>query len=571
MTVTLFASLFDKSPRYYDAHVILETFKKKSKSTPLVEQIRSTPGKEARDELKKNLPVVLFGGEFSARLDSALKKYSRLVILDFDDCNVRTKREELILLPYIYSVWLSPSGDGLKALVKVATDNHRGHFIALKKEIEGVDGSGVNESRACFVSYDPNLYLNESSEIYTKVVEQANTDEQKIEFLKKWLANKGEAFVQGSRNNFLTKLCGAFNRFGIDKEYAKKVVERDYVAGSDFALREAHAVVESVYKRYADVHGTSKFDNTFSKDEVEDILSTELPADDIVVAASIKADMMKAYDEGIKGGDTTYFPGLDNHFRWMRGETTTLTGIPNGGKSFVLQQLLLFKAVFEKQKFILFSPEQYPPVFFYQELIRALIGKPIEETAPGRMTRQEYERGFDFVSSFFFYLYPKSGNPSPEWTMARAAEGIIKHGADGVIVDPVNSQEHNKKDSGGRDDIYIANMLVKEKNFAIQQNIYFVNVAHPRNIGKNEEGFYKEPSADEVSGGGSWWSKSDNILTFHRPSMPLDFMDTTCTLRSTKIKKQSQNGKPGMTTFLYDRNTGRYYEDGYNPLNDFVL
>ena len=439
----------------------------------------------------------------------------------------------------------------------------------MSKEIKGVDPSGKNISRACFISHDPELYINHNSKVYTKIVEQAFTDEQKLEKLKKWLENKGEAFVSGSRNNFLAKLAGSLNRFGISKKFAEEVVVRDY-CGSDFAEREALAVVNSMYKKVEE-HSTASFDDAFSQEEVKDILNGELPSADIITAIDVRVDLLKVYDEGVKPGDTTYFPTLDNHFRWMRGEVTTLTGLPNGGKSGILQQLLLFKAVFENQKFQLLSPEAYPPTYFYQELIRSLIGKPIEEGAENRMTRKEYELALEFINEHFFYTYPKGGSASPEWTLARFAEGIVKHNIDGIVVDPVNSQEHDKRKAGGRDDVYIADMLVKNKHFAIQHNVYSIIVAHPKSIGKTEEGLYKEPAADDIAGGSAWWSKSDNILVYHRPSLPLNPFDTTSTLRSTKIKKQSLNGKLGSTTLQYDLRTGRYYEGGYNPLLDFSL
>ena len=65
-----------------------------------------------------------------------------------------------------YSCWVS-SGDGLKALVKISNpERHRDHFRALRTyfnkqyDLE-VDESGINESRACFESYDPDLVADE--------------------------------------------------------------------------------------------------------------------------------------------------------------------------------------------------------------------------------------------------------------------------------------------------------------------------------------------------------------------------------------------------------------------------
>lgn len=572
MHATIFKNLFEQNqkPHYSSVAKILETIKTGPKQLDLINQIRNSKDKEERDAVKRQLTVILFGGKFSERRADALLEYSRLIVLDFDKCNVRTKRQELTLLPWIYALWLSPGGDGLKALVRVSSDNHGGHFKALEKELPGLDVSGKDVSRACFMSYDPTLYLNESSALYTKIVESVYSDEQKLEKLKLWLKNKGEAFVEGNRNNFLAKLAGACNRFGLTQDFVTKIFEKDYATGTDFSVSEARQVVKSIYTNYSDVHATASFNESFGEERVADILSAQITTRDIITANDVKADLIKDFEEGTKGGTTTYFPGLDAHFRWMRGELTVLTGVASAGKSAVLQQLLLFKSVFEKQKFGLLSLEQYPPIFFYREMIRSLIGKPIEKAHPNRMSMAEYKRGLEWVNEHFFFVYPEKDAASPDWTLARFAEAQIKHGLQGVVIDPHNSQSHEKMGSQARD-LYLGEMLRKYQRHSVQNNLYFIDVAHPRSIGKNDDGTYKEPTADEISGGAVWWQCADNILIFHRPSLPLNYLDTTCTLRSSKIKKQQLNGIPGMTTLQFDLSTGRYYEDGYNPLNDFVL
>ena len=55
---------------------------------------------------------------------------------------------------------------GLKALVKIAdTKKYREHFTALQEELN-CDKSGINESRVCYESYDPDigLYIMEQAQ-----------------------------------------------------------------------------------------------------------------------------------------------------------------------------------------------------------------------------------------------------------------------------------------------------------------------------------------------------------------------------------------------------------------------
>lgn len=566
--ITVFKNLYEKSPKFYHVEQVLELIKSGSSQKDLVEKIRITIDKNDRDELKKKLPVILFSGTFTSRRIAGLKEYSKLICLDFDNVvDIPTLSDELKRHPSAYSVFLSPSGTGVKALFPVSTDDHNGHIKALFKEFPLADKSTKDVCRATFASYDPELWVNKDAVPYDKILKEAYTDEQKYENLKKWLENRGEQFVNGNRNNFLAKLAGAMNRFGLSIEFTKEVFTRDYVKdGSDFSAREALNVVDSIYTNYRDFYNTQSFDNALSETQADEILNASVETRDIITLGDVREDLLKDYDEGLIGGDTTYYPELDNHFRWMKGEVNVLTGHSGHGKSTLLNQLLLIRAVKAGEKFGFLSMEQYPPVYFYKELIRSYIGKPLEREHSRRMTREEYERGMDFVREHFYYVYPEKDEPTPDYTYARFAELIIKHGVDGVVTDPYNSQSHDYGASGGRDDRYIASMLNKAQRFALTNNVYNVIVAHPKNIGKNDDGTYKEPGADSVSGGVSWWQRTDNMLVFHRPSLPLDYQDPTCSLTSVKIKKQPLNGRPGKVLFNYDYNKGRYYLNNYNPL-----
>jgi hypothetical protein len=577
MNVTYFAKLTDpKTLKHLPLKVILDGIKSPRHDSPvkeIVEKIRTTPDKELRDELKKTLPVVCFSGLFNERRASALREYSRLIALDFDGLECPDDfKEELIKNPYIYSAWFSPSGNGVKALVRVASDNHLGHALALLKTFPEADHNAVKDvNRAAFMSIDDALYFNPDSQIYHDVIIPRHTDEDKYTALKKWLENKGSAFVNGQRNTFITKLSAAANRFGVDKEFLKNRIEEEFLKGSDFSKREMELTVTGIYERYVDQYNTVLADEVWTDKKVNDVLAVDFKVNDIIRAKDVENDLVDDFVNGSKMGDTTYFPVLDNHFRWLNGEVTTLTGISNSGKSSMLNQLLIFRAAFEGKKSALVSMEQYPPTFFYKEIIRTIIGKPLEKNDPHRMSMAEYKRGLDWVHEHFFFLYPEKDDPTVEWVLARFSETLIKHGIDQVVVDPLNSLSHDYKGASGRDDRYIATMLNKYQRFALQSSLPFVLVAHPRGIGKKEDGTYKEPSADEISGGVSFWQRSDNILCFHRPNLPLDFTDPACTLRSLKIKKQSICGVPGYTSLMYDRKTGRYYENGFNPLTKFML
>jgi hypothetical protein len=571
--ITVFKNLFDKKPFYTKENSVFNAIKEGGKHKDIIKQIRNAKDKEERDELKKQLGVVLWSGKFSERRSNALVEYSHLICLDFDKINPKLTKDFLKTKPFVYACFESPGGDGVKAIIKVSSLKHDGHFKALAKEFPNIDQSGKDVSRACFISHDPDLYINPGSDIYTKIIENVYTIDQRYEKLKLWLSNKGEQFVSGNRNTFLAKLSGACNRFGIPADYTLDALKRDFVDGtSDFSVREAEAVVRNIYTNYAHQFDIASFEDAIDEQKfVDDVFSVEIQTHDIIMVEDVIIDLMNDYDNGTPKGATTHFPQFDDHFRFMKGEITTMTGLPNMGKSTALTQMLLARAAFDNEKFVFLSMEQYPPVFFYKELARSVLGKPIEKYYPDRMTREEYQLALEWIDQHFFFVYPEKADPTPEWTLGRFYEAIVKYGVDGCVVDPYNSQTHDYGGSKGRDDRYIADMLNKSQRFALTNNVYYFTVAHPRNIGKNEKGFYKEPTADEISGGGAWYQRNDNILIYHRPSMPIDYRDPLCTMRSAKIKKQMSNGKPGVVEWMYDDKIGRFFENGYNPLTKFKL
>ena len=82
--------------------------------------IRIESDKSKRNELKSQLPYVTFCGTFTSRSNANLRNHSGLACLDFDDVqNLEELRRELNKDLYTFSSFVSPSGDGLKVLVKV--------------------------------------------------------------------------------------------------------------------------------------------------------------------------------------------------------------------------------------------------------------------------------------------------------------------------------------------------------------------------------------------------------------------------------------------------------------------
>ena len=167
--ITIFKNIFEKEDaRYISVSSALNRIKE-GRSKKAVLGIRSAETKADRNNLKKQLPCVCFSGKFSRREDSKIISHSGFVVLDWDDVkNVKEKKQEIANDVYTYSVWVSPSGNGLKALVRIPAEpiNHRAYYLGLLQKYPALDVSNKNESRVCYESYDDNIFINENSLVW---------------------------------------------------------------------------------------------------------------------------------------------------------------------------------------------------------------------------------------------------------------------------------------------------------------------------------------------------------------------------------------------------------------------
>ena len=288
---------------------------------------------------------------------------------------------------------------------------------------------------------------------------------------------------------------------------------------------------------------------------------------DVIYLDDIKPGLEKAFKEGFKMGESTYFNTLQNTFRIMKGHVILFGGIGNYGKSKFLKQICLLRAIKNNEKFAVFTPEENPPEYFYMDLIHTYMGLSPYKWHHNQMTLEQFQQGMDFVKDHFYFLYPEFNNPTPKYINERFQETINIHKVDGCITDPFN-QLVNDWEQSGRDDRYINSYLMDEKRFALRNNVYKFTVHHTKgNIQKDDLGNYKMPSVYDLSGGAMWNNGCDDIIFIHRPFRESDPDSDAVVFKSAKIKKQILCGTPGEVQFGFDILKNRYLEHGLSPFD----
>ena len=240
---------------------------------------------EAYEKAKKSLPAFTPSGKFvGGRKMEFLEAYSNFIILDIDklsQTDLQNAKHKANQSEYTYASFISPSGNGLKILVKVNTtkEDHKETFLAIQKHYETllnheIDKSGKDITRLCFYSFDDNLYHNEAAIVFasetkqsshTEPVEVRQTDNQQpttenseavynhcIRFTEKKVQ-----YATGSRNVFVHQLACNLNRKGISLNEALSFIL------TDFGYDEKE-VTQTVHSAYGNIHEFGK-DETIHK------------------------------------------------------------------------------------------------------------------------------------------------------------------------------------------------------------------------------------------------------------------------------------------------------------------
>ena len=358
--VTIFKNIREtETPFFKDVSYILQRIKD-GKSKELVKNIRGEKNKNIRNELKKELPAVCFSGQFNKRADSSIVEHSGLICLDFDGYDKQKDlledKENFQNNKFVFSVFVSPSGNGLKVLVKIPSEpeNHTKYFNALKKEFDSqyFDSTSKNISRVCYESYDPLLYLNETSSVWETIEEEVYeekstfkdvpvlkiTDENKIvDILIKWWQLK-YPMVEGQRNHNVYILAMAFNDFGISKTLASFVCNQ--YSSSDFSQREIETTINSAYSNTQNF-ATKFYEDTETINDVRLRLKRGDSKLDIrrdLQDTNIELEVIESVIEKAEEDTTDRF--------WSKNEKGTIKIIP-----------ILFKKFLEDNGFYKYCPE----------------------------------------------------------------------------------------------------------------------------------------------------------------------------------------------------------------------
>lgn len=247
--------------------------------------------KEEAGKFKKLLKAFTVSGTFdSGSSNDKIEMYTQYIILDIDNLNVshlHSLKNIARIAPYTYSSFISPSGKGLKIIVKVNTgkEHHKEAYKQVAYYYEQVlsievDTSGSDVSRLCFVSFDEDCFINYNAVVFN--VELSIVKNQSIKIEKSHqndfelfqnsinFTNNVTSYYEGNRNNYIYNLACNCNRLGL---YEVSVIELA-IQSFDLTPEEIKKAVKSAYKnnmqdfaKFANIANSNNSKNDYEESE----------------------------------------------------------------------------------------------------------------------------------------------------------------------------------------------------------------------------------------------------------------------------------------------------------------
>ncbi|KAL8508285.1 hypothetical protein ACS0TY_018756 [Phlomoides rotata] len=270
---------------------------------------------------------------------------------------------------------------------------------------------------------------------------------------------------------------------------------------------------------------------------------------------------------GYELGVSTGWKALNNLYNVVPGELTIVTGVPNSGKSEWIDALLCNLNHSVGWKFALCSMENK-----VREHARKLLEKHIKkpffdvrygESADERMSVEELEQGKKWLSDSFSLIRCENDClPNITWVLDLARIAVLRHGVNGLVIDPYNELDHQRLASQTETE-YVSQMLTKIKRFAQHHSCHVWFVAHPRQLHNWVGG---PPNLYDISGSAHFINKCDNGIVVHRNRDPAAGPIDSVQVCVRKVRNKVV-GTIGEAFLSYDRVTGQYLDVDESPPN----
>ena len=292
--------------------------------------------------------------------------------------------------------------------------------------------------------------------------------------------------------------------------------------------------------------------------------------------------LLNLYENGLPD---TYCPsarefgGLNKKFSVMRGQVTTITGIPSHGKSEFTDNFVISLINEYDLKGAWFSPEHSPLELYKTKFIQKISGrnfwKQKTDSYGGtveRITKDEVEFVKDWMENRIYFLNTMiASDGNWDWLFKCIEEMVLLAGIDCIVIDAFNKVILDDTTKAGIDKV-----MTKLTALTTRLNIFTFLVAHPTKMQKGANGLYEPPTLYNVSGSSDFRNQTHNGYCIYRYFADVEDPEigminkNQVSFINLKTKFDFQGEISATELYNYNMINQRYYVDELEN-NDFIF
>lgn len=284
---------------------------------------------------------------------------------------------------------------------------------------------------------------------------------------------------------------------------------------------------------------------------------TQVPITHVSTILDHKESFIDFMLNGAEKGFITGHESLDEHYSIELGQYTTVTGIPQSGKSEFIDQVVLSYARLYGWKSAYASPENNPNKFHSKKFFEKIYGRPMVHSDVDTPLLDTF---FDFMHDYVKYIDYECYEL--EETLEKCAEMVLRYGIKVFVIDPYNKIKLKRGASMNVND-YTNEYHNVIDAFCRKYQVHLILIAHPIKQQKDSAGNYPVPDLYSVKGGGEHYDMTYHGLVVHRFD-ELGFV----LVRTLKVKFKHLGEAGRDCWFKYDKVSGRYCSVEGDPTED---
>nr|DAJ25544.1 MAG TPA: DNA directed DNA polymerase [Caudoviricetes sp.] len=298
----------------------------------------------------------------------------------------------------------------------------------------------------------------------------------------------------------------------------------------------------------------------FGRESLKQVIisAPEIKMEGVFTVSDFEESLDALFEHGMQKGVTIGHDCFDRLCSFETKRLCTVTGIPGSGKSEFIDEIAERLNMRYGWRFAYFSPENAPLAYHASKLIEKFTGKKFDKQ---HLTYGEYKQVKQHIETNFFFISPKD-DYRLDTILEKAKFLVRRKGIKALVIDPYNRL---KDESDGMSETkYISRQLDRLTNFAQQNDVLVILMAHPTKQTKNKDGVIEAPTLYDISGSAHFYNKTDFGIVVHR-----NRVENTVEVHVQKVKFRHL-GEVGTALFKYNLNNGRYvpYTPNVEPVWD---